>query len=233
MEGEFNFLMFLPEAVRQPLAEYWYRNARDGVQDYIYGHYAVFNRETGIEYRTGDPQREFYDLLKARLAPVLERRHELAAVPDETLREELEDLASVRGRSLAFLPEMSVMRIDQPSGPPQWFTVLRDTAHSNVTHLLREESALIPDEDALTVAAGFIGDYPNAFFRLQRADLPAFTAAVRGFRSEADYHAFATRFAVRRTYAGFWAHSDAVHLAYRHWAPAEAAMFDYNRLENR
>jgi hypothetical protein len=154
-------------------------------------------------------------------------------VRDEALRHELEVLASVRGRSLAFLPEMSVLRIDQPSGPPQWFTLLRDTGHSNVSHLLREGSALRPDEDILTVAAGFIGDYPNAFYRLQRADLPAFTAAVRDFKSEEDYRAFATRFAVRRTNTGFWAHSDAVQSAYRQWAPAEAALFDYNRLENR
>ena len=85
--------------------------------------------------------------------------------------------------------------------------------------LAPQTRALRPEEDTLTVAAGFIGDYPNAFYRLQRADLPAFTAAVQAFKSEADYHAFATRFAVWLTNPGFWAHSDAVQSAYRQWAP--------------
>ena len=94
-------------------------------------------------------------------------------------------------------------------------------------------SELRPDEDTLTLVPGFLGDYPNAFYRLQRADLPAFTAVVRGLKSEADYRALATRFAVRRTNPAFWAHSDAVRDAYRQWAPDEAALFDYNRFENR
>jgi hypothetical protein len=128
---------------------------------------------------------------------------------------------------------MSILRIDDPSGGTRWFTLLRDTAHTNVSHVLREESALRPEEDGLTVVPGFLGDYPNAFYRVQRGDIPAFTAAVRNLQSEADYRAFAARFAVRRTSPAFWANSDAAHAAYRQLAPGEAAMFDYNRLENR
>ncbi|MGH8699994.1 MAG: fatty acid cis/trans isomerase [Burkholderiales bacterium] len=41
------------------------------------------------------------------------------------------------------------------------------------------------------------------------------------------------RFALRRTDTRFWSHSDAVHATYRRWAPVEAALFDYNRFENR
>jgi hypothetical protein len=233
MEGEYNFLLFLPEATRKPTADYWYRDARDEVQEYIYGRNATFNRQTGIDYRTKDPQLEFYGLLKARLAPVLDKRYDLATVQDETLRRELEALASVRGRSLMWLPEMTIVRIDEPASPSRWFTLLRDTAHANVSHLFREASELRPDEDTLTLVPGFIGDYPNAFYRLPRVDLPAFTAAIRGLQSEADYRAFATRYAVRRTNSAFWAHSDAVRDAYRQSAPAEAALFDYNRFENR
>ncbi|MGH8616159.1 MAG: fatty acid cis/trans isomerase [Burkholderiales bacterium] len=233
MEGEYNFLLFLPEAVRKPTADYWYRDARDVVKEYIYGRNATFDRQTGIDYRTKDPQLELYGLLKARLAPVLDKRYDLATVPDEALRRDLEILTAVRGRSLKWLPEMTVMRVDDPVGPPRWFTLLRDTAHANVSHLFREASELRPDEDTLTLVPGFIGDYPNAFYRLQRAELPAFTAAVRGLKSEADYRALATRFAVRRTNPAFWAHSDAVRDAYRQWAPDEAALFDLNRFENR
>ena len=56
---------------------------------------------------------------------------------------------------------------------------------------------------------------------------------VRGLASEADYRELLTRYGIRRTDERFWAHSDALHAAYRRWAPREAGLFDYNRFENR
>ena len=51
------------------------------------------------------------------------------------------------------------------------------------------------------------------------------------------WHGFALfgfgRFALRRTNLQFWAASDALHEAYGAWAPLEAGLFDYNRLQNR
>ena len=66
MEGEFNFLVLLPKAARQPTTDYWYRGARDESKEYVYGRNASFDRETAIDFRTADPQRELYGLLQAR-----------------------------------------------------------------------------------------------------------------------------------------------------------------------
>ena len=233
MEGEFNFLVFLPQAAREPTRDFWYRGAADEVKDYVYGRAAHVNRETGIVYRTGDPQRELYGLLRARLAPVVERRYELSTVADEGLRRDLEALSAVRGASTAWLPEVVFVRVDDPPRPPRWFTMLRNTAHSNVSHIFLESTELLPDENTLTVAAGFIGAYPNAIYRVRRADLPALAAAIRGLASEDDYRKLADRFAVRRTDPAFWAASDAMMDAYASSRSAEAGLFDYNRLENR
>ena len=49
MEGEFNFLVLLPKAARQPTAEYWYRGAPDEAKEYVYGRNASFDRESGID----------------------------------------------------------------------------------------------------------------------------------------------------------------------------------------
>jgi hypothetical protein len=113
------------------------------------------------------------------------------------------------------------------------FTLIANRAHSNVAQLFDEAERRLPDEDDLTLAHGFIGAYPNAFFSLDVDQLPGFVAAVRGLASEADYGALLARHGVRRTDARFWAHSDELHAAYRRWAPREAGLFDYNRFENR
>jgi Fatty acid cis/trans isomerase (CTI) len=233
MEGEFNFLVFLPQAAREPTRDYWYRGASSSVKEYVYGHKANLDRETGIVYRTADPQRELYGMLRARLAPVLAPRFDLSTVADESLRRDLRALGDVRGASTAWLPEVVFLRVDDPPRPAQWFTVLRDTAHSNVSHVFFEGSELLPAENALTVVPGFIGAYPNAIYRVRRAEVPALTAAIGALGSEADYGKLADRFGVRRTDPGFWDASDAMHEAYARSTPLEPGLFDYNRLENR
>jgi hypothetical protein len=233
MEGEFNFLVLLPEKSRQPIAEYWYRGAPKEVTEYVYGRNAHFDHPSGIVYKTNDPQAELYGMLRTRLAPVIAPRFELSTVPDPTLRRELQALNTVRGASLAWMPELVFLRVDQPPAPSQYFSVLRNTAHKNVAHMFMEAQALLPAENTLTVVPGFIGAYPNAIFRAERGELPALAKDIGDMASEADYRKLADRYAIRRTNPRFWAASDELIDAYAAWAPIEAGLFDYGRLENR
>jgi hypothetical protein len=233
MEGEFNFLVFLPQAARERTALYWYRGASGEARQYVYGKDARLDVESAVPYRGNDPQPELFGLLGKRLAPVLDKRFDLAGVDDARLRAELQSLAALKGASLSWLPEMSVLRIEAGNGGPRHFTLLRNTAHANVAHLAREKSELLPDENTLTVVPGFIGAYPNAIYRSSVSELPALREALAGLASEADYRKLADRFAVRRTNPQFWATSDALHQAYAEWAPLESGLFDYNRLHNR
>ena len=99
MEGEFNFLVLLPEKARRSTAEYWYRGAPQDVIDYVYGRDAHFNRPSGLTYRTNDPQRELYEMLSARVAPAAAKRFELSSVADPALRRDVQALSKVRGAS--------------------------------------------------------------------------------------------------------------------------------------
>ena len=233
MEGEFNFIVFLPQRVRGGTAQSWYRGATGESSEYVYGRYARLDVESAVPYRSDDPQRELYGLLRERLAPVLDPRFDLATVPDAWRRQELQALAELKGASLSWLPEMTVLRVATRSGTPAYYTLLRNTGHANVAHLAREKAELLPAENTLTVVPGFIGAYPNALWHVPEGELPALRQAVAALGSEADYRRLADRFAVRRTNPQFWAASDALHDAYRSWAPREAALFDYNRLQNR
>ena len=73
---------------------------------------------------------------------------------------------------------------------------------------------------------------PETIEALADGSLPAL-GAVEQLKSEADYVALASRFAIRRTDDRFWSHSDALHAAYRRSSSVEAGLFDYNRYENR
>jgi hypothetical protein len=233
MEGEFNFIALLPKSKRDQVRDYWYRGASKSVKDYLYGSKAWFNQESGIDYHTSDPQRELYALLRARLLPVLNDQFSLHRVKDAVLRKDLQTLAEVHGRSLSFMPEVGFLRLDGANGKSSYFTALRNTGHSNVTHLADTKSELLPDENTLTVVPGFIGAYPNALYVMTREQLPEFTATVRTLTSESDYRALADHFAIRRTNKQFWKYSDALQDANADLEPVASGLFDYNRFENR
>jgi hypothetical protein len=129
--------------------------------------------------------------------------------------------------------ESALLVVEAADGTKTTFSLLRNTAHSSVSHLVGERRELRPDEDTLTIVPGVIGSYPNAFYRATVAELPAMTAAMRELRSEADYATFSKRWAVRRTNPDFWAFSDAVIDRYQKDQPLEAGILDYNRFENR
>jgi len=237
MEGEFNFLALLPEASRPAVRDYWYRDADKSVLEYVYGSRVGFDRESDIRYSTADPRLELMQMLATKLAPVLDRQHDLPQESDPVLRAELGRLASLRGPSVTLMPELAFLAVTEAPGAAAdtaaIFSLARDTAHTNVASLFREEKRLVPAENALFVGRGFIGAYPNAFFRVARAELPAFTSAVAALRSEADYRALVARFGVDRVDTGFWQHSDAMGRAFARWDPVAAGVFDYGRLENR
>ena len=237
MEGEFNFLMLLPKGAREKERDFWYRDAHQSVKDYVYGSRIHFDGETAIAYKTKNPKTELFDLLHHHLAGALNPAYGLETEPDAEIRAQLEVLTSIRGKNLGWMPDVTFLAVTEtPEADVQndrVYTLIRDIGYSNIASLLDNEGRRRPDEDALTVTHGFVGAYPNAFYRVDRANLPQFVAAVAGLTSEQDYRKLAERFAVRRTSPDFWEHSDDLHRAYRTTAPLEAGLFDYNRLENR
>lgn len=233
MEGEFNLLAYLPKNKREAVRNFWYREASTSEKNFVYGKNAWLDHDTGIRYRTDDPQQELFDLLKARLDPATGNRYDLAQIRNPALRRELEKLATLRGPALSWLPENTVLRIDPPNEIPVYVSLLRNTGHLNVSQIFNEERRLAPGDNTLAVLPGIVGAYPNGLYHIPARELPALTQAIAGLGSEEDYRRLADRYSVRRTAPDFWQVSDDLHEAYTRLAPLEAGILDYNRLENR
>lgn len=232
MEGEYNFLHFLPAAVRDRERDSWYQGVGAKLRDSVYRKVPEYRRETGVVYGSGDPKEELFEQLRQRLAPVLDHRHELAglALPQPTLSE-LERLGALRGRAVSWLPEVVFLRLVRKGAPDLPFTLIRDADHSNVAVLLLEQERRRPQRDALTLATGFIGAYPNAFWVVTESELPALVQGLGALDSPAAFRALQRRFAVSRSDPRFWEYSDWMHRAYREREPVLWGLFDYNRYE--
>jgi hypothetical protein len=233
MEGEFNFLTFLPRSQRVPTRDYWYRGVGEGSRDQVYGGPATtLDVESSIPYTAGDAKEQFLKLLQLRLKPVLDTRLQLEGHTPPELLAALRELQAVQGDALQWVPEAALLAVEGSDGALSTFSLLRDTGHASVSHLV-EGKELRPGENTLTVVPGVVGSYPNAFYRARVAELPALAQAVRGLRSERDYAAFARRWAVRRNNPAFWAFSDQLQARYARDQGLEAGVLDYSRLEDR
>ncbi|MET0341968.1 MAG: fatty acid cis/trans isomerase [Polyangiales bacterium] len=232
MEAEYNYLLLLPSARRRPLVDAWYRDTSDGVKDHVYGKVARFKQETGIRYQTATPERELNELLKQHLARVRERKHDLAEENDRLLTEALAPLTRFRGPPATLFPETSFLEVVDEGGDGHHFTLLRDSAHTNVAYLFGENKRRRAGEDSLDVLRGFVGAYPNAFFRVDRKQLASFVESVRALTDIASYTALRARYGVRRTNPTFWQHSDRLHEAQQKREPREGGLLDFNRLDD-
>jgi len=234
MEGEMNALAFLPKDSRNEVRDFWYRNASDEVKAYLNGSKAFFYQDSGIDYKTDDPWGEFVGLWKQHLKPVMERRYDLSE--SKLAREDLDllkELTALKGQGISYLPEASFLTVRDDRGKEHHFTLLRNSAHSNISEMFKEDNRRLPNEDTLTLANGFLGAYPNAFFYIDTAHLPWFVEKAGKLKSEADYAVLLSRYGIRRTDPRFWPYSDTIHTDYRKTYPVEAGLFDYNRFENR
>jgi hypothetical protein len=173
-------------------------------------------------------------MLEQRLAPALNREYELSHedVP-AAHREALQRLQAVEGMTLSTLPQIIYLNVESVSGENYYYTILRNSAHSNISSMLAEGGTLEPHADTLTVVRNFIGSYPNAYWRVAEKDLPELVAEVSRLSDEASYAALMDRYGVRRTSPEFWQHSDKIMRAHHAADPLANALLDYSRLENR
>jgi hypothetical protein len=231
--GEFNFLYLLPPDARTAALDNWYRGAEDTIAEFVKESQHLFDQDTGIVYTGGDPKHELFEHLKTRIGPAVSHHYDLDGDSISTeVQTELSRLAAVHGIAVSWLPELSMLTIETTKGP-QPFTLIHNDGHTNVASMFHEGKRRLPEEDTLTVVPGFLGSYPNAFFKVRQADLPSFVDAVTHLAAEANFGDLMSRYGIRRTDPAFWSHSDLIFGEVESLDYADRGVLDYSRIENR
>ena len=229
MEGEFNFLMFLPAEVRLDLHDYWYRGASKRSRDHFLSRSAMVERTSSIEFSTEDPKREFLETLRERIYGARARNWDIdsGSASSETLAALMRMSAHV-GAHNSFLPQTSFVNVVGDKRD-EFYTLLMSAGHSNIAQLFKEEQRRLPEEDKLTVVRGFLGAYPNYFFQVNEKEVSQFADDVGRLSSHADFAALQEKYGVRRNVPWFWRLSDKIHARYLQQDSIEYGLFDYNR----
>ena len=236
MEGESNFLSLLPTEVRRQELANWYQGANQHLNNFLQGDINEFDQPTGVKYKTDNPKAELLGMLKARLSDASSNRYALSGSPLATeSTAALSTIGELEGLQVSLFPELTFIMVEPTDRElePQLFTLVRNSAHTNISSLFNEESNRQLDNDDMTLVKGLLGSYPGIFWHVQEAQLPQLASAVHSVHSEQDYRKLLDRYAVRRTSPDFWSFSDKISQLYRQNYPIEAGLLDYNRLQNR
>lgn len=230
IEGEMNFVGLLPKETAEKEIKFWYRDAEDELNTYLNIYLENIQHNKNFHYTSNDHKLELYEKLRKHIGKASESSHQInqsnLSAEDTVL---LQKLRTAPGESIKFLPQTTIIRVPELG----LFTLVHNNAYSNISHLFGEEKRRIPKEDYLTIAKGIIGSYPNSLMQVNRKDIPDFVARVINIRSEADYQSLRDTYGIRRSNPHFWEFSDQLHKDFYLSDPNEAAILDYNRLENR
>jgi hypothetical protein len=250
MEGEDMYLAFLPTTHRQSIRDSWYEGMREGMDKDIGDTDLWMTRDVVTGYQTSDPQRELYQHMERKFAPILAKDdvinrcgqppcHARGSDADKRKADAaMRQIANMKGFVQVAFPDLAFIRVklDGNTENDLAYTVIRNKAYKNVTSMLQnEEDSKFRDfsKDSLTVVDWLEGSYPNFFFTVEIDDVNLFAERYETLRNRDDYEHFVSIYGMRRTNSAFWETADWFQDEYLREKPVNAGLFDLNRYQNR
>ncbi len=246
IEGELNFLGFMPEEERVGMIRSWYLGDRsfENVDAATIAHL----RESDVQYRTNDPKREFVErVVDEVLLPSTQITFDKinyrssdreVAMPQtfETHEDVLNGFRALTAPGTGFIEHVSggatnllYVHLRNYQGSDRFFTIVINRWHDNVNSMFREKAALDPSKDTMDFLQGSIGAYPNYFLEVDGPELPEFFDMLKNFDGSEAYVAKFHRFGVNRADDDFWASYDRFQAQLNQSDPIHAGLYDLNR----
>ena len=242
MEGENNFLSFLPIDSRREIWADWYTDARKGAENYLDEQFRGLQRTTRINYHTDDPKTEFFSQLIAHAGKAANSHDILNRCPDNDCTDigasraqqradrAMRRVADIHGLQVQALPDVTFVHVVTGEDSEDLaYTIIRNKALSNNSMLFNESRRRVPENDTLTVVKGYVGSYPNAFSRISIDDIEKGVDQYLKIQDKLDYYNFAKKYGIQRNSPIFWQESDWHYRKFLDARPVEAGVFDMYR----
>jgi Fatty acid cis/trans isomerase (CTI) len=244
VEGESNFLDFLPPGKRQETMQSWYKGVKlDEVK------YVPSALPAKIAFTTDDPKREFMGHVVAKhILPAANITFDPVnylptGVPYPALPEhyatDADYLQAFRAISRPGTPfftmvddsnaNLAYVRVRREKGRDFAFSVVVNRWHDNVAFALKEDARLDPTKDSADFLPGLIGSYPNYFFDVQEKDLPDFIDLVAHYDKSPKNLERLAKYGVNRADNRFWETYDWFQQRFNEEEPEQGGLLDLNR----
>jgi len=246
MEGEINFISYMPPKRRAEMFRSWYIGdsgiQKEATSDRI-------KRGTKVLYKTAHPKSEFIEqvvkdhILKStgiRFDDINYFRAEEQPPKMPTAFNTLEDFQNgaraLTAPGTGFIrhvvdhgANLLHIRVILPDGGSRVFSLVINRWHDNVNSLFSEQKRLDSSKDTIDIVRGSVGSYPNVFAVVDFKDLPDFYDLMANFEmSEGDEERFRKYF-VSRSDENFWETFDWFQEHFNRSDPLHSGLYDLNR----
>lgn len=244
VEGESNFLDFLPPTERRKIMQSWYGELSIDDEDYY-----PSGLPAGISFVTADPKREFVETvvdkeLKSDLGIRFDRINYLRGGADyppmpkqyANHHDYMQAFRSISRPGTPFISlindseaNLAYVRIRGNNGKDYVFTMVANRWHDNVADLIGEDGRLDPAKDSIDFIRGMIGSYPNYFFDVREEDLPDFLDLLATFNKSQKNIKRLAKYGINRADDRFWETYDWFQKRFNEDEPVRGGLFDLNR----
>lgn len=240
IEGESNFLEFLPKDSRIEYFNSWYIG---WLAKYLTV-YTPSNNSVDIKYETKDFKKEFVnkvlDYTNTKKDPInfIENDYKKSEIKKvyntkQEIEESFKTLTLPNSSELIkhFNDEESnvaFIKIELNTGENLVYSMVVNRWHNNVALLFDEKSRLDPTKDRINFVEGFIGSYPNLFMVVKQNDLNEFFNLLQNYNSSTDNKKI-LKYAINRANPQFWEVFDWFDKEFKKYDFLEYGLFDLNR----
>jgi hypothetical protein len=244
MEGENNFLSFLPKDKRKEIRGQWYKGARAEHKNHLQNPFRGLQWDTGIVYSTNDPKKEFFEQILEHAGPAAGPKDYLNRCPEKNCVDKntgpleqkadlaLQKVTGLRGPAIQVVKDVDFLRVVTGNKEKDLaYTVIRNKALSNNSFMFEEERRRIVEDDTLTLVKGHVGGYPNSFTRVNLDEIEEFIEGFLKIKDQLSYYNMARKYGIRRTSPNFWEEADWHYQKYLKDEPVEAGLFDMYRFD--
>ncbi|NVJ53889.1 MAG: fatty acid cis/trans isomerase [Campylobacteraceae bacterium] len=241
IEGETNFLEFLPKDTRREYFNSWYK----GWFAKRLSFYVPSNNEPNINYKTKKYKTEFTNKLFSYLdikkdhinfinkeyVPVkILEKYKTKKQIEETLKTlTLPNNSKFIEYHTDDKTNLAYIRIELENGKNLIYTMVINRWHDNVALMFDEDSRLNPKKDRINFIEGMIGSYPNIFIKVKQKDLNEFFTIINDYQKSEEEEKLLLKYIINRANPDFWDDYDWFTQEFKKQDKLEFGLFDLNR----
>ena len=246
IEGELDFLDYMPKAKRLAMLRSWYIND-DSVDAYKYKKLSAMGNS--IDYKSAYPKYEFINLLLQKRILKSTGIHfdrlnfKKPGTPKPTMPKSFHTtkdfMEAARAISLpgsGFISTMTdrganniFLRIDMPDGTFITKNLVINRWHDNVNSLFNEAGRLNPKKDTMDILSKSVGSYPNVFVVVKFDELADFLELMKYSSGSAVDIKRMKKYFISRSDKDFWKVYEWFQAHFEKEEPICSGLYDLNR----
>ena len=246
IEGELNFLNYMPKNKRLSMLRSWYIND-NSVDEQKYQQLQINAQK--IHYTSNNPKREFIEYFVNHTINKATNIHfdtinytlgkeDIVSLPTHynSIQNYMQAAKAVSVAGSGFISRMTdsganniYLRIDMPDGTFYRKSLIINRWHNNVNSLFNGKSNLNPKKDTMDILDGSVGSYPNVFVVVKLKDLPKFLELMKNYDGSSAQLKQLKHYFISRSDKNFWKIYDWFQQDFYDKEPINSGLYDLNR----